>query len=384
MSPSLRMRRRRLRAARLWAAIHPGPPRRLAPRRAIPRHHGRSLHAAGPARRSGRHRVRRAPAPRRGRRPAALRARHISLHGRRARSRRSTHAPRPLRRVLPPRRPRRLHPRERSRRARPHLRPRPGRRQRPGRVPDGARLRSPLRPIMGLRRREHARPLPRGVPVQPDRLVQPTRRRPQSLHPVRRGPERPRVPGRRRAHAPQLRRPERHLPPLRSGPAADSPVLIGYDGSAMATLRLTYKQDPDAVYAFLSDPATVKARSEAFGDTNIDVTSSGTTISNTREVLAEVPPFAKRFLSPRNTVTDTKTWDPGTRAARMSVVIKAARTTITGDVKITPNGTGADFVVSFVVKCEIPLVGGQLEKHVTRLTEEGMRREFEWNQRRLG
>jgi len=34
----------------------------------------------------------------------------------------------------------------------------------------------------------------------------------------------------------------------------------------MAIVKFTYKQDPDTVFKFLSDPATVRARSEAFGE----------------------------------------------------------------------------------------------------------------------
>ncbi len=160
--------------------------------------------------------------------------------------------------------------------------------------------------------------------------------------------------------------------------------MILLRSTTMPTLRFTYDQAPDVVYALLSDSATVQARSEAFGDTSIDVSSTGTTVTNTREVLAEVPPFAKRFLAPRNRVTDTKTWDPEARKARMTVSIPSARTTITGDVAIEARGTGSSYVVTFAVKCEIPLIGGQLEKHITRLTEEGMQREHAWNRRRLG
>lgn len=151
----------------------------------------------------------------------------------------------------------------------------------------------------------------------------------------------------------------------------------------MATVKFTYAQDADTVYKLLSDPEVSRRRSEAFGDKDIRLTKSGDTVTNVRQVEADVPAFAKRLLSPTNTVTEVKAWNPATKSATLSVEIKGVPVKISGDIRIVPAGTGCDYIVSFQVSCKIPLIGGQLEKHITGVTEEGMRKEFEWNRAQL-
>lgn len=151
----------------------------------------------------------------------------------------------------------------------------------------------------------------------------------------------------------------------------------------MATVKFTYAQDAETVFRYLSDPETARKRSVAFGDKDIQVTASNGTVTNVRKVAADVPGFAKKLLNPVNTVTDAKTWNTANKSATLKVDIQGVPVKIAGDIRITPNGTGADYTVDFKVSCSIPFIGGQLEKHITGVTEEGMRTEFNWNQAEL-
>ena len=65
----------------------------------------------------------------------------------------------------------------------------------------------------------------------------------------------------------------------------------------MATVKLFYTQDPETLYKFLSDPETARKRSEAFGERDIQITSSGGAVTNKRLVEADVPSFAKKLRS---------------------------------------------------------------------------------------
>ena len=107
-------------------------------------------------------------------------------------------------------------------------------------------------------------------------------------------------------------------------------------------------------------------------------------MTNVRKVAVDVPSFAKKIVNPVNTVTDVKSWDASTKTARMSVEIKGVPIKVTGDIRIVPSGTGSDYVVDFQVSCKIPLLGGQLEKHATGQTEQGMVREHDWNRSSIG
>ena len=151
----------------------------------------------------------------------------------------------------------------------------------------------------------------------------------------------------------------------------------------MATVKFTYKQDPETVFKFLSDPATARARSEAFGERDIQVTENGGAVTNRRLVEADVPSFAKKLLNPTNTVTEVKRWNAATKTAELSVDIQGAPVKLNGTIRIVPSGSGSEYITDFTASCKIPLIGGQLEKHIVGVTEQGMRREFDWNQARL-
>jgi hypothetical protein len=151
----------------------------------------------------------------------------------------------------------------------------------------------------------------------------------------------------------------------------------------MATVKFTYSQDLETVYRFLTDPEVVRRRSEKFGETDIQISVNGGTLTNLRKVQAVVPGFAKKLLSPVNTVTDVKAWNAAARTARLTVDIQGAPVKVAGDIRLVAAGSGCDYVVDFQVSCRIPFIGGQLEKYVTGLTEEGMRKEYEWNRAEL-
>ena len=151
----------------------------------------------------------------------------------------------------------------------------------------------------------------------------------------------------------------------------------------MPTLTFHYSHDAASVFRYLSDPATAQKRSEAFGETDIRVSTTNGTVTNVRKVAIEVPSFAKKIVNPVNVVTDVKTWDERTRSAHMSVDIKGVPVTLTGNIRIVPSGAGADYVVDFQVACKIPLLGAQLAKHAAEETAQGMAREHEWNRANL-
>jgi hypothetical protein len=151
----------------------------------------------------------------------------------------------------------------------------------------------------------------------------------------------------------------------------------------MATVKFTYKQDVDTVFAFVSDPEVAKQRSIDMGERDVKVTKDGEAVTNVRTVDAEVPGFAAKLLKPSNTVLEVKRWSSATKSARMSVDVKGAPTQIEGTIKLTPNGGGCDYALDFTVTCKIPLIGGKLAAYVEGITKKGMQEEFEWNQRKL-
>ena len=151
----------------------------------------------------------------------------------------------------------------------------------------------------------------------------------------------------------------------------------------MGTLRFTYDQRAELVYAQMMDPDQVRARSAAFGEREIRVLRSGDQLTHTRVVDLQVPAFARQLFRPTNTVVDIKRWDPATRTGTFEAEVRHAPVSVRGEIAILPRGEGCEVVVSFQVKCAVPLLGAALARHVTELTEAGLRREHAWNQEQL-
>ena len=82
------------------------------------------------------------------------------------------------------------------------------------------------------------------------------------------------------------------------------------------TVDQSYDHTADAVFTALTDFAAVTAKYEAAGQREVtlvrrDVDDDGSiTLVSTRVVPLDVPGFAKKFLSPTQTVTQTDEWGP--------------------------------------------------------------------------
>jgi hypothetical protein len=166
------------------------------------------------------------------------------------------------------------------------------------------------------------------------------------------------------------------------GPADPQSVAVPRNNEL--TARFSYLFDADTVYRLVTDPETVKARSEAFGERDVKVTKTGNTITNLRLIDVVLPAFAKALFTPTNTVLDVKVWDPPTKTARFSVDVKNVPTRVAGTVRIVSTDAGCDYVVEMQVTCPVPLIGGKLEAFVVTATKKSLREEYEYNCGQLG
>jgi Protein of unknown function (DUF2505) len=149
------------------------------------------------------------------------------------------------------------------------------------------------------------------------------------------------------------------------------------------TFRFSYTQDAETLYRFATDPAAVKARSEAFGERDVQVTKTGETLTNLRLIEVELPLFARGLFTPTNTVLDVKVWDRESKTARFSVDVKNVPTRVSGTVRIEATETGCDYVVDVLVACRIPLIGGKIESFVTTATKKALEEEYQYNRKQL-
>jgi len=137
----------------------------------------------------------------------------------------------------------------------------------------------------------------------------------------------------------------------------------------------TYPATPERVIEVMTDPDTLRDKYTALGHRDVrivehEVRADGfMTVRSKRGVPMDVPGFAKRFLSPVNTVEQHDEWDPpasnGSRTGTWKVTAAGVPVRVGGDLWVRPDGQGRTVVdMSGEVGCSIPIVGGKLADFV--------------------
>lgn len=152
-----------------------------------------------------------------------------------------------------------------------------------------------------------------------------------------------------------------------------------------------YPAGPDAVFGMLTDPAFLRAKLEARGDTDVEVvecapTADGYRIVTRRKVAMDVPGFARKVLNPTNTVTQTDVWsaaDGGVRSGTWRVEAAGVPVTMSGTMSLAATPDGCVEVIEGVVRSAVPLVGGRLEKLVGGTAGRNLQEEHDFARRWL-
>lgn len=160
------------------------------------------------------------------------------------------------------------------------------------------------------------------------------------------------------------------------------------------TVTHHYDHPADAVFAVLTDFDNVKEKYEAVGQREVELVSTETgddgsvTLVTRRVVPIDVPGFAKKVLSPSQSVTQTDAWGPATAdGERRGTFIVESRGTpvrVTGTLHLAPAGEGACTNVSEVdIECRVPLIGGRIAEVVGKDTRKAVDHEQTWITKRL-
>src|SRR3954464_8227931 len=131
-----------------------------------------------------------------------------------------------------------------------------------------------------------------------------------------------------------------------------------------------FDADVETVFALMSDPDFISRKYADQGATEIQVDSdqreSGPTVVSRRKVTVDLPGFAKKVMSPANTVVQTDEWaraaGDGSRVCRYSVEVQGVPSRIDGTVTLSADDGGTRQDVEAEVKVSIPLLGGKMEK----------------------
>jgi len=155
----------------------------------------------------------------------------------------------------------------------------------------------------------------------------------------------------------------------------------------------TYAAPPDVVFAMMTTPDVLTAKYTALGHENVQVLEhtvrAGTvSVRSRRTVPMEVPGFARRFLSPKNTVEQHDQWNKAgedqVRTGTWEVTARGVPVTVGGTLRLTP-GAGRTTTVEIrgEVSSSVPLLGGKIASFVGADVERTIHAEEQFNDAHL-
>lgn len=155
----------------------------------------------------------------------------------------------------------------------------------------------------------------------------------------------------------------------------------------------TYAATPDVVFEMMTDPDVLTAKYTALGHDDVRIVEhvvddDTVTVRSRRRVPMDVPGFAKRFLSPTNTVEQLDRWaapaEDGSRTGTWQVDAAGVPVAVGGTLRITPGPKRTTVVeITGEVTSSVPLVGGKLAGFVAGDVQRTMAAEEAFNDEHL-
>lgn len=157
----------------------------------------------------------------------------------------------------------------------------------------------------------------------------------------------------------------------------------------MGKLRFEYTHPIDDVFAKLVDADHLRERSAAAGHRNIQITvdekGGAFEIRLERDIEAEIPGFAKKFVSPVNHVIDTIRWrTDGEKKRGTYEAIVSSRITVKGEMTLSSSPKGCVYETTCDPKVDVPLIGKKIAELVSSKTLEAIEIDSKFTQKTLG
>ncbi|MDH3705322.1 MAG: DUF2505 domain-containing protein [Acidimicrobiia bacterium] len=153
-----------------------------------------------------------------------------------------------------------------------------------------------------------------------------------------------------------------------------------------------YDAEPAIAFALFCDPEVVVARYEAMGDRDIEVQrcetdGDGFVIETRRVVEIDLPGFAKKVLSPTNTMVQVDRWNgpdaDGARTGTWEVSVDGAPVATRGSMRLTPDGNGSRHHIEGTIEVKVPIVGGRIAKWSEGTAADKLEAELDFHEQRL-
>jgi hypothetical protein len=137
---------------------------------------------------------------------------------------------------------------------------------------------------------------------------------------------------------------------------------------AITTVKYPYTFDSEAVFGVFTRKDFIEPKYAYVGATNFEFIEYGEKdgtfiIHTTRDISAEIPGFAKKFISPTTTIIQKEVWtlsDEPTKKGVVEVKAKGLPMQMAGDIILQPTNEGSENILTYEIKVNIPLIGGKL------------------------
>jgi hypothetical protein len=146
----------------------------------------------------------------------------------------------------------------------------------------------------------------------------------------------------------------------------------------------TYTVTPDAAFERHIDEDFLRRKFEAQGATDIAVSSSRAgervTLKIDRKAQADIPGFAKKVISPTNTIHLVEEWRPegDGYVCDWTAQISPAPAKLQGTRTLLPSGGGTADVTEGTIEVKVPLIGGKLADWMTGEASRAVQDEVAW------
>jgi hypothetical protein len=144
-----------------------------------------------------------------------------------------------------------------------------------------------------------------------------------------------------------------------------------------------YAASVDKVFALLTDPKWLEARSTALGELSASVkakkAAGGVTLSMKRRVKRELPGLMAKVMSSESDLVFTETWSAdadGVREGKLDMEAVGQPVRMSATFELAPAGKGCIYRITHKCKASVPLIGGAVEKFALGQVEAGCADEF--------
>jgi hypothetical protein len=145
-----------------------------------------------------------------------------------------------------------------------------------------------------------------------------------------------------------------------------------------------YAAPIDKVFALLTDPKWLRARSAALGEISASVkakkSGGGVSLTMNRRVRRDLPALVARVLDAESDLIFEEVWsaagEGGARTGTLTMDAVGQPVKMSAKFELAPAGKGCVYRIRHACKSSVPLIGGVVEKFALGQIESGCAGEF--------